>query len=192
MTSYCPDMNNALDKPGSDRSSRTRSWIVAAFNRLVLGRRYDSLSVGDVSRRAGVGRSTFYEHFRDKDDVLRQALEPVFVHLADAAVGAGDVHRVRWVLDHIAENRARAKAMLDGPARGQIERALTELILARLAKPPSGDDGAMRGLNAARLAGSQVAVLRAWLEEGAAVCPSSRVAAMMVAATASVGGNQRL
>lgn len=183
-------MDNALDKPGSDRPSRTRSWIVTAFNRLVLGRRYDLLSVGDVSRRAGVGRSTFYEHFRGKDDVLREALGPIFVHLADAAVGAGDVHRVRWVLDHIAENRARAKAMLEGPARVQIEQALAELILVRLAKAQAGDDGAMRGLNAARLAGSQIAVLRAWLAESDAACPSSRVAAMLVEATSGGAGDQ--
>jgi AcrR family transcriptional regulator len=50
------------------RFRRTQSWIVQAFNELVFKRAYSSLRTD--SKRAGVGRSTFYEHFRDKDEVL--------------------------------------------------------------------------------------------------------------------------
>lgn len=147
----------------TDRPALTRSWIITSFSRLVLGRRYESLSVGEVTRKAGVGRSTFYEHFRDKDDVLRQALEGLLAPLADAAVGHANPVRVLAVLNHVAENRERSIAMLDGPARSQIEQALTHLILDRLADGTPHPPSVAQRLNASRLAGSHVAVLQAWL-----------------------------
>jgi AcrR family transcriptional regulator len=143
----------------------TRAWIIAAFNRLVLGRRYESVSVGEVTRKAGVGRSTFYEHFRDKDDVLRQALEGLLAPLADAAVGQGNPHRVLAVLNHVAENHERSIAMLDGPARAQVEHALAQLILTRLTNGIAQSPSAAQRLNASRLAGSHVAVLQTWLKD---------------------------
>lgn len=162
-----------------DRPALTRSWIVTAFNRLVLGRRYETLSVGEVSRRAGVGRSTFYEHFRDKDDVLRQAIGPILAPLADAAVGAGDARRVQAALEHIADQRVRARAILDGPARAQVERALADLVCARLADVAPSVDAPMQKLESVRLAGAHVAVIRAWLMDGSAGCSAAAVALML-------------
>lgn len=184
-------MHRALDRPrnGNDRRSNARRWIATAFNRLVLGRRYETLSVGEVSRRAGVGRSTFYEHFRDKDDVLRHAISPILAPLADAAVGMGVAQRVQFVLDHLAENRGRAMEMLDGSARECIEQTLTELVLARLRDRDASVDSATQTLEAVRLAGSHVAVLREWLKQGLAACPSSRVAEWLVMTTS--GGTLR-
>ena len=174
-------MNSAPDSPAprAVRPALTRSWIVAAFNRLVLRRPYEAMGVAEVSRRAGVGRSTFYEHFRDKDDLLRHALGPVLGPLADAAVGEGDVQRVQAVADHFAENRPRTLAMLEGPTRVQVERALIEMILVRLGDTRDDIDAATRRLFAAQVAGGHVALLRAWLEGGAGACPSARVAAIL-------------
>lgn len=160
--------------------ARSRGWIVTAFNRLVLGRGYEALSVGEVSRRAGVGRSTFYEHFRDKDQLLRQALGPILQPLAEAAVGEGDRGRVRSSLEHIAAQRSQARAMLDGAPRQQVEQALADLILTRLAELAPAVDDKLRGLESARLAGSQIAVIRAWLLERGAGAAAAEVSRMLV------------
>jgi AcrR family transcriptional regulator len=37
---------------------------------LIVGKKYESITVQDVLDRADVGRSTFYMHFRDKDELL--------------------------------------------------------------------------------------------------------------------------
>ncbi len=140
--------------------------------------------MGEVSRRAGVGRSTFYEHFRGKDEVLRQAMTPILAPLADAAVGMGDAGRVQFVLDHLADNRGRAMEMIDGSARECIEEALAALILARFRHRGASVESAVGTLDAARLAGSHVAVIREWLRQGRAACPSSRVAEWLVMSTA--------
>jgi AcrR family transcriptional regulator len=149
----------------------------------VLRRPYDTLGVAELSRRAGIGRSTFYEHFRGKHDVLRHALDPVLAPLADAAVGRGDAARVRAVIDHVAENRPRTLAMLDGHARVHVEHALTDEILARLGPAPDAVGVDIQSLLAAQLAGSQLALIRAWLAGGTGACPSPRVAAVLVETT---------
>ena len=59
------------------RVERTRVAILGAFRDLVLTRGYDPISVRDIVDAAGVGRSTFYEHFDDKDDLFQQSLRPL-------------------------------------------------------------------------------------------------------------------
>lgn len=185
---YCPDMDRTRNTASDGRAAptKTRGWIVTAFNRLVLRRRYETLSVGEVARQAGVGRSTFYEHFNGKDEVLRLAVEPLLLPLADAAVGRGHAQRVEAVFQHIAEQRVRALALLDGPARAQVEEALANLIFSRL-EVRVADDAAVRRLESVRLAGAQVALLRAWLKEGIAFCTPARVASLLT----EVGVNAR-
>jgi AcrR family transcriptional regulator len=42
---------------------------------LLLEKRFDAIIVQDLLDRAGIGRSTFYAHYFDKDDVLAQIAE---------------------------------------------------------------------------------------------------------------------
>ena len=164
---YCPGMGKATDNGGSreDRPARTRAWIVAAFNRIVFHRGYQAMSVGEVCRLAGVGRSTFYEHFRDKDQVLHHALRPILTPLANAASGDGDTRSVEAALAHIADQHKQARAMLNGPGRSQVEQALADLILIRLVDRKPVTEEKMRRLESARRAGAQIALIRSWLME---------------------------
>jgi AcrR family transcriptional regulator len=52
------------------RVQRTRRLLHEAFISLILERGYDAVTIRDVVRRAGVGRSTFYTHFADLEEVL--------------------------------------------------------------------------------------------------------------------------
>ncbi len=57
------------------RSQRTRRLVTAAMMDLLLERRYDAITVQDILDRAGIGRSTFYAHYFDKEDVLASVTE---------------------------------------------------------------------------------------------------------------------
>ncbi|CCF62528.1 TetR/AcrR family transcriptional regulator [Nocardia cyriacigeorgica] len=52
------------------RVRRTRDQLHRALIELMIERGYERVTVTDVIDRADVGRSTFYAHYRDKDDLL--------------------------------------------------------------------------------------------------------------------------
>lgn len=52
------------------RVRRTRDALHRALIELMMDGPYDRITVSDVIARADVGRSTFYAHYRDKDELL--------------------------------------------------------------------------------------------------------------------------
>jgi AcrR family transcriptional regulator len=52
------------------RIQRTRTLLHEALMFLIRQKDYDEIVVKEILDRADVGRSTFYAHFRDKDDLL--------------------------------------------------------------------------------------------------------------------------
>ena len=58
-------------KGGEDRRiQKTQNLLRRALVSLIAEKPYDSIVVKEILDRANVGRSTFYTHFRDKDDLL--------------------------------------------------------------------------------------------------------------------------
>ncbi|MCM1064258.1 MAG: TetR/AcrR family transcriptional regulator [Eubacterium sp.] len=50
----------------------TKSYITEALFRLMEERPYEEIAISDITKRAGVGRATFYRHFKTKDDIVRE------------------------------------------------------------------------------------------------------------------------
>jgi TetR/AcrR family transcriptional regulator, ethionamide resistance regulator len=74
---------------------QSRDRIVAAATELVRHTSYGELSVDEVMREAGIGRTIFYRHFDDLADLLmraaREAVEELYeAHRALAAAHLGD------------------------------------------------------------------------------------------------------
>ena len=63
---------------------QNRERIVAAAEELVREGSYGSLTVDDVMRRAGIGRTIFYRHFDDLPDLLRRAGREAVDEMFDA------------------------------------------------------------------------------------------------------------
>ena len=57
------------------RARRTRASLTSAFAELVLSRGYEAVTIGEISDKANVGRSTFYSHYRSKEDLLEESLQ---------------------------------------------------------------------------------------------------------------------
>src|SRR5262249_2569960 len=114
------------------RFHRTRSWIVQAFNELLFKRGYAALGTHFISKRAGVARSTFYEHFRNKEELLLHSAASLLAILADAVTDAGDTDRIRGVVEHILKQKAMAQSLLIGPTGAALTRKLAELVAERL------------------------------------------------------------
>lgn len=114
------------------RRRRTRQELLMAFFSLVLSRRYHEIRVADVLSRSGVSRSTFYEHFRNKDELLSASLEDPFRILASLVRPDTDAIRTQAILDHFWENRALARSLFQGVALRVVRRTLVAHVEAAL------------------------------------------------------------
>jgi AcrR family transcriptional regulator len=103
------------------RSQRTRRLVSSAMMELLLEKRYDAITVQDMLDRAGIGRSTFYAHYFDKEDVLasiaEQMLETFGQQLFQRDAGQGIVPSLE-LFQHVYQHpqRQHFQAMLRGRA----------------------------------------------------------------------------
>ncbi len=166
-------MTQAMPGRPDRRVARTRDAILAAFVRLLFARRYAAMRTADLVAEAGIGRSTFYEHFRNKEDVLLAALDPILLPLANAAAGRASLAYLRMTLEHMWEQRALGRVLFEPALIVKLQRKLATMIEARLdareanAVPPA--------LAASGIAAAQLAILRMWLT-GEASCSADALA----------------
>ena len=99
----CMKANKKPDR----RTQHTRSQLNGALVELIKEKRFDDITVQNVIDRAGVGRSTFYSHFRDKEDVFEQQWEQFIERFAGqinwAKAGTGSFVPVRSLFQHLQE-----------------------------------------------------------------------------------------
>jgi AcrR family transcriptional regulator len=164
--------------PTDRRVRRTRDLLRSAFLSLVLEKGYDRITVQDILDRADVGRSTFYAHYRDKEDLLRGGFEDVRAALA-AERDAGErraghegvfLQPLLAVFRHAERHRQFWAAMCRTGGAGLLTSMMQESVddLVRehfRSRFPGVDPGGLE-LDAARrfVAGSCMGLLIWWLD----------------------------
>jgi AcrR family transcriptional regulator len=119
----------------SRRESRER--IIGAATELVRRRSYPELSVEEVMREAGLGRTIFYRHFDDLADLIVRASREAVEELLAAQKGLG---QARPDEDPHAVRRAFAEAVDVFERHGPLLRAVAEAA--------AGDEQLARGYQA--------------------------------------------
>ncbi|MBT3254623.1 MAG: TetR/AcrR family transcriptional regulator [Candidatus Marinimicrobia bacterium] len=67
-----------MDQSKTDRRvTRTKTLLRSALMSLMTEQSYDTITVQDILDRADVGRSTFYSHYRDKDELLISGMDDI-------------------------------------------------------------------------------------------------------------------
>lgn len=164
------------------RIERTRDALEGAFIRLMFeGCRYDRITIGALIARAGVGRSTFYEHYRNKDELLAATIRYPFAGVAAAVDADAKVAALRDALLHFESNRVHAKAVFSGAARRKIVRVLATMLEERLrarARANGVVPPATLGVVATALAEGLCATVVAWLG-GEVAGDAARIAAAL-------------
>lgn len=59
------------------RTSRTRRQLRDALTGLILEKGYESVKIEDITERADLGRTTFYLHYRDKEELLIECIDTI-------------------------------------------------------------------------------------------------------------------
>jgi len=104
------------------RAVRTRDVLGDALVALIREKPFESITVQHVLDRAGVGRSTFYEHYEDKNDLFLSDAAEFFEAMSTALSKQGNKsNRVAPVCEffaHVAEQRQFHDALV---ASGKIQ-----------------------------------------------------------------------
>ncbi|HEY7405087.1 MAG TPA: TetR/AcrR family transcriptional regulator [Candidatus Angelobacter sp.] len=167
----------AAAKPKADRRAlRTRNVLGDALVELIQQRPFHSIKVQDVLDRAGVSRSTFYSHYRDKEDLFLSDVEDFWEMLSNLIERSGEqsqrVAPVQELFAHVAEAKSFVDALTAAgkihdvmeQGRGEFARAIEKRLL-KLNQLP----GAKTGTYAAQahgLAGALFSMLNWWIDRG--------------------------
>lgn len=166
------------------RSQRTRRLLMDAMVGLMRDKRYDTITVQEITDRADVGRSTFYAHFADKDDLLADGARQMLAGLEAPDGGAAgppdggggprpDLYPTLALFRHLQGQADMYQVMARGRGltlfQAALQEELTEVFTARLAArvPPGQVPAVPPPLLAAMVTGMLVTVIRTWLEDGA-------------------------
>jgi AcrR family transcriptional regulator len=168
------------------RVLQTRDALGDALVALMHERPFDSITVQQVLDRAGIARSTFYSHYRDKDDLFLSDVEDFWEGAAMALTRRGDAsHRVapvRELFAHVAEARDFYEALVasgrvydvmqlgEGHFARAIEQRLSQLPRSAASRPSTTrgaasaglTDEAVRKITAQALAGALFSLLHWW------------------------------
>jgi AcrR family transcriptional regulator len=163
------------------RIERTRHRLGNALIALIQEKPIDKVTVREVLDRAGVGRSTFYVHYRDKDDLflseLEQGLEMWTTTLSRQQEISNRVAPVAEFFAHVASakrlygalvNSGRIEAFFE-LARGYFARGIEQRIKQStdLRNPHQPELTACSNA----FAGALLSLLRWWLDRGATESP---------------------
>lgn len=161
------------------RIKRTHQRLGMALLELIVDKPMNSVTVQEVLDRASVGRSTFYLHFRDKNDLLLSQLE-MFLEIMSTMLSAKKEESrrlapVREMFEHVGSQNRLYRALAESGrlhdffdlaqgyfARG-IEQRLKETKYENIASQ------AERTVLAIAFAGSLLSLFRWWIEAGAKI-----------------------
>jgi len=119
------------------RIRRTKKLLKNALMELTLEKGYDEVNVQEIIDRADVGRTSFYTHFRSKEDLLLQNLDDLQNIFEPAPSENTDASKTQdfslMMFLHLKENWRLAKVLL-GNKKIPIVRNYVQNILVKYYK----------------------------------------------------------
>ena len=175
--------NPGLSKKTIDaRVLRTRQRLGDALVELIRRKVFDTITVKEVVSLANVSRSTFYTHYRDKNDLFLSDVDDFFEGMATMLSRRGDlsdrIAPVRELFAHVADWRPFCVALVSsGRVHDVMELGQGHLALGieqRLRTLSRGHcvSAKHRPVIANALAGALLSLLWWWLTHGLRESPA--------------------
>lgn len=126
-----------MSHPKTDRRTRrTRRLLRDSLLALILEKGYDAVTIEEITERADLGRTTFYLHYKDKEDLLLKSIAAISDELLSQI---SDNPPILLVFQHAAENAALYRIILRGEGahratawlRGMISDAARDFLVTK-------------------------------------------------------------
>lgn len=158
-------MDNRQDR----RSQRTRHLLSAAFIELMREKGYSAITVSDLIERANIGRSTFYSHYHDKEDLFVSELDRVIEVLSNRIPNPDKMpfFPSLGLFRHVGEEYELYKALVWTPGIDLLIKHMQKSLTHRIEQglEESGMDYEIPiPILANFIAGSFLTLLKWWLE----------------------------
>lgn len=165
---------------------KTRQLLFDALKSLIHEKQYDEISVQEILDRANVGRSTFYMHFRDKDELLGSGIQRMVGGLRPATfAGTAKWHdKVIWfslpILEYQGQHASashlsmepRARAILHGRLQHILADMIAESLDEHMPRPRKTSRPIARELLAKYMSATFVHVLDWWIDTESQLSPA--------------------
>lgn len=143
------------------RIRRTQESLRRALIALVLEKGFAAVTVGEITSRANVGRSTFYTHYADKLDLLQDAISGLRLLLQEAAQRTPNdpLGFLEPLLVHAHESQPLFRRLTSADCGGFVVDVACDLWAELIQERTE-----LAALEAHAVAGSIHAVLARWLQ----------------------------
>lgn len=171
------------------RIRRTKNALRNAFQELINEKDYDQVTVEEITDRANLGRTTFYLHYKDKEDLLLEnftelfddmvkkvSQTPVSAWQLDIWLRDTEIAPVKpnlLVFQHVADNAELYRIVLHGEGALKVIERLRSIIISAvnaMARSKIEQEGVRVNLKvplevlANYYAGSLMGMINWWLE----------------------------
>jgi AcrR family transcriptional regulator len=200
-----PAGRHAAGRPLDRRIRRTRDLLHSALGELIHEKSYERVTVGEILARANVGRSAFYTHFRDKDDLLASCMRDMLaattpVSSSPARSPQPDARVTAFslpLLEHI--HRRACTARIGGRARHVLHEHLRRVLAEHVSHAAALDEKGTRSqaahispeLRGQFVASTFVLVLHWWLDRRDLQSPAEADETFRVLIASLVSGDRR-
>ena len=120
------------------RVTRTRRHLREALMQLILEKGYDAVTIEDITERAELGRTTFYLHYRDKEELLLESIEATAQELYQQiypekgpqgpSSPQEGLHAIERVFTHAAANSLLYRIILKGGAASKVRHTILNFL----------------------------------------------------------------
>lgn len=156
------------------RVRKTQAALSRALIELMVEKGYEAVTVQDIIDRADVGRSTFYAHFSDKQDLLRSGIDEMGARLRQACASPASSDALFGfsleMFRHSDGHRPLIRALVGRKSGtlvlGWFSDIFADLVRQELARLPASRQGMSvpHEVIVQFVVGAYVAVLTWWLE----------------------------
>lgn len=178
------------------RIARTRASLQSALLELAHDGGLAAVTVGEITERAGVNRSTFYQHYDDKDTLLADALDAAMVQVGDTLGGAVDAEgipvEIYAYLAHVRDNATLYRDVLgdhgSAVVAARLRQRLDAIVVSSIAAAPANPyRDVPLDVVSAGISGAALGVVRAWLTRDP-LPPTEEAATWVWAVVTGAGG----
>lgn len=162
------------------RIRKTKAAIKDALYELTQEKTYQEISVMDIAQRAMINRSTFYLHYKDKDDLLDALAQEVLEdmkpiadniseeHLRDCVKTGKPFPHFIQILVYIKENPAFFQLILGSNKKSAFYLELSQQFSPKVARALQGfkPDAIARTYGPVALINALSGILRKWIKSG--------------------------